>query len=53
MTAEDLEGLLSKKILGVGYEETFHGCYLVVIIKNKEYYLRSETPIELELRDIH
>ena len=53
MTAEDLEGLLNKKVLGVGYEETFQGFYLVLIIKNREYYLRSDTPIELELRDIH
>jgi hypothetical protein len=53
MTAEDLEGLLNKKVIGVGYEETFHGCYLVIIIKNHEYYLRSDTPIELDLRDIH
>lgn len=50
--AEELEKLLSKKVLGVGYEETIEGCFLMIIIKNKEFYFRSETPIELDLREI-
>ena len=53
MTTEDLEGLLNKKVLGVGYDRTHEGYTLVLIFKNKEYYFFSDTPMDFEERDIH
>lgn len=53
MTTEDLEGLLGKKILGVGYDRTHEGYTLVLVIKNREYYFFSDTPLDFEERDIH
>lgn len=48
----DYERLLNKKIIGVGYDSTQDGYALVIIVKGKEFYLFSETPIELEIRDV-
>ena len=50
---DDLEMLLGKKILGVGYEETVEGCFLMIVVRGKEFYFKSEEPIELDLREIH
>lgn len=49
---EDLETLFGKKILGAGYDEGEDGFYLMLVFKTKEYYFFSETPIELDVRDI-
>ena len=53
MTTEDLEGLLNKKIIGIGYDRTPAGYTLVLIFKNKELYFFSDTPMDFEERDIH
>lgn len=49
---DDHERLLNKKITGVGYSEVSDGYALVIIVKGKEFYFFSETPIELEIRDV-
>lgn len=49
---EDLEKMIGKKVTGVGYEETIEGCFLMLIVKDKEFYFRSDEPIELDLREI-
>ena len=53
MDTEDLEPLISKKVLGVGYQRTMEGYVLVLIVKGKEYYITSEEPMELDIREIH
>lgn len=49
---DDLEKMIGKKITGAGYEETVEGCFLMLIVKGKEFYFRSDEPIELDLREI-
>ena len=49
----ELDDLVGKKVLGAAYEETEEGCFLMILVKNKEFYFRSEFPIELDMRDIH
>lgn len=53
LTTEDLEPLIGKKILGVGYERSVEGFFLLIVVKGKEYYLHSEEPFELDVREIH
>lgn len=53
MDTEDLEPLIGKKVLGVGYERTVEGYVLVLVVRGKEYYLTSQTPMELDIREIH
>lgn len=58
MTAEDFEELLGKKctirfVRGVGYDRTSEGFTFVIVDKTKEYYVTSQTPFEVEVREIH
>lgn len=53
MDTEDLEPLIGKKLLGIGYERSVEGFVLLLIVKGKEFYLTSDTPIALDVREIH
>lgn len=58
MTAEDFEELFGKNITirmvrGVGYDRTYDGWTLVIASKRREFYVTSQSPLELELREIH
>ena len=46
------ERLLNKKVIGIGYEQTHDGYVLAIIVRGKEFYFYSDTPIELEIRDV-
>lgn len=48
----EYERLLNKKIIGIGYDSTQDGYAVVIVVKGKEFYFYSETPIELEIRDV-
>ncbi len=49
MTTEELEQLIGKKITGVGYEEYGEQGVFILLVKGKEFYFRSETPIEMDV----
>ena len=53
MDTKDLEPLIGKKVLGVGYDRTWEGYTLVIVFKGMEYYIFSEEPMDLEVREIH
>ena len=53
------ERLLNKKVIGIGYDCTQNendgsqnAYVLLIIVKGKEFYFYSESPIELEIRDV-
>lgn len=49
---DEHEKLVGKKILNIGYDPTSNGYTWIILIKGKECYFSSETPIELEIRDV-
>lgn len=49
MNLEELESILGKKITQVGYEEFGDSSVLILMVRGKEFYIRSDSPMELDI----